>query len=78
MMYDYPYPAAMGFGGTVFVLLLLLGVAAFVALAVWPVRRHGDAHAERILANRFATGEIDAEEYERSLRLLRAVHHQPS
>ncbi|MEU4689957.1 hypothetical protein [Actinoplanes sp. NPDC023714] len=78
MMYDYPSPMFMGSGSVLFVLLLLLAIAALGVLAVWPVHRRrdqGQERAEQILADRFAGGQIDAEEYEQSLRMLRNARH---
>lgn len=50
-----------------------------VALAIWLIvravngtrRRGSDEDAEELLRRRFAAGEIDAEEYERRLEVLR-------
>jgi putative membrane protein len=56
-------------GGTIF----LISVIAF---AVWAVRRFTDrprtSSARKILDQRFARGEIDAEEYSSRLRRLEA------
>lgn len=58
-------------------LLLLVGVVALVAWAVSARGKGGGApegradSAEEILRNRFARGEIGAEEYEQSLSVLR-------
>jgi putative membrane protein len=65
---------AMGFG----MLFWLLLLALTVALIVWLVNRstargpeqRGDS-AEEVLRRRFASGEIDAEEYGRRLAVLR-------
>jgi uncharacterized membrane protein len=69
--------------GTVEVLILLLFWGGLVALIAWLVVRifpkdRGDARpgaprnrAEEILRERFARGEITAEEYERALEVLR-------
>ena len=80
MMY---YGTGMGIGW----ILILLAVALFAlalagGLATARLRRPGGKspanggepvnQAERILADRFARGEIDAEEYEGRLRTLRA------
>lgn len=74
----------MGGFGPMAVLLNILITLGILALAVWgltrllPTRRNGtDAEqeqtdpAEEILRGRFARGEIDADEYARSLAILR-------
>jgi len=77
----YPYGGGMGAGAWIsmaFVLIAVLGLLVAVALAV--VRgadRSSPAAAprdepERTLADRFAHGDIDAEEYETRLRTIRA------
>ena len=52
--------------------VLILG--ALVALGIWAVRRfsepRGDSSARRILAERFARGEIDADEFRSRLAAL--------
>jgi len=52
--------------------VLILG--ALVVLGIWAVRRfsepRGDASARRILEERFARGEIDAEEFRSRLAAL--------
>ena len=66
-----------------FMILWLIFLVAIIALIVWLVMRlfasqrggerqqaRGDS-AEQILRERFARGEIDAEEYEHSLEVLR-------
>lgn len=70
------------FGAVLFLLILLAGVVVVVLLlrgghrgggaapAVFPVGRRQDA-AERILAERFATGAIDEAEYRSRLAVLR-------
>jgi putative membrane protein len=72
----------MGGGGGL-ILLLLLGLVVFAHIKVFPDwqdrvglnnRREEDRRedsAEEILRQRFARGEIDAEDYERSLEVLR-------
>jgi putative membrane protein len=72
----------MGGGGGL-ILLLLLGLVVFALIKVFPDwqdrvglnnRREEDRRedsAEEILRQRFARGEIDAEDYERSLEVLR-------
>jgi putative membrane protein len=83
---DYVGGGHMGWGGLAdgfFMIFLLLLWAALIALIVWlllrfvsPVRGRGaappDDPAEEILRRRFAAGEIDADEYERRLAVLRA------
>lgn len=55
----------------------LLVLIAWAVIRIFPERRGGerpevrDQPAEEILRGRFARGEIDAEEYERSLEVLR-------
>jgi putative membrane protein len=52
--------------------IIILG--ALVALGIWGVRRfsmpRGDSSARRILEERFARGEIDAEEFRSRLAAL--------
>jgi putative membrane protein len=74
------YDPGMGAGGWV---LMALGLVAFWGLVialiltvnrVWNGPRPvgpGTGDPERVLADRFARGDIDAEEYERRLRILR-------
>ena len=73
----------MGGGGGSILLLLVLVVAVWALIKVFPDwqdrvglnSRHEDSRredsAEETLRQRFAHGEIDAEEYERSLEVLR-------
>lgn len=74
----------MGGGGWLWMLLPLLFWGGLLAFAVWALTRifpnrggsdaasgHGEDSAEEILQKRFARGEIDAEEYERSLEVLK-------
>lgn len=72
-------------GGLLNVLLLvgLLAFVAWVAVRVVPNKRLGDRSfgtrtdaAEEVLRQRFARGELDAEEYERSLKTLRGEPHR--
>jgi putative membrane protein len=55
----------------------LLALVAWVLVRIFPGRRADEksgateGNAEEILRTRFARGEIDAEEYERSLEVLR-------
>ncbi len=71
-----------GMMGGGFMILWLIFLVAIIALIVWLVMRlfasqrgserqeaRGDS-AEQILRERFARGEIDAEEYEHSLEVL--------
>jgi putative membrane protein len=75
----------MGAGGWLVMTLILLGAVGLIA-AVWvavvrslaPDRRAESGHAdnaEQVLANRFARGEIDSDEYQSRLRILRAEQH---
>jgi len=64
----------MGIGMLVWIILL----AAVIGLVVWLVNRSDGrrptergSSAEEILRQRFASGEIDAEEYEKRLSVLR-------
>ena len=74
MWYDGGAWWAMGIGMLLWIVLL----AAAVGLVVWLVNRasggqragRGDA-AEALLRQRFASGEIDSDEYEKRLALLR-------
>ena len=68
----------MGGGGGTILLLLVLGLVVFALIKVFPdwqdrvgLNRREDS-AEETLRQRFACGEIDAEEYERSLEVLRS------
>jgi putative membrane protein len=68
-------------------LLMSVMMVAFWAFIVWAAvtvvrsltdrqpRAPSDLDPEEILANRFARGEIDAEEYHRRLETLRAPEH---
>jgi putative membrane protein len=71
----------MGGGGGL-ILLLLLGLVVFVLIKVFPdwqdrvglnnrPENKREDSAEETLRQRFARGEIDAEDYERSLEVLR-------
>jgi uncharacterized membrane protein len=73
----------MMMGGGLILTLLVLGVVVFALIKVFPDwqdrvglnnRREEDRReysAEETLRQRFARGEIDAEDYERSLEVLR-------
>lgn len=74
--------SSFGLTGILLNLLLLVGLVAIIAWVVTmilPTRRAQDQRleeratdsAEEILRERFARGEIEAEEYERSLETLR-------
>ena len=69
-------------GGGGLILLLLLGLVVFALIKVFPdwqdrvglnrrPENKGEDSAEETLRQRFARGEIDAEDYERSLEVLR-------
>ena len=84
MMY---YGNGMGAGGWVLmVLAIALVTLVVVMVAVQPLTRHRSADRpdavgastgpEKVLADRFAHGDIDAEEYEQRLRTLRAAQRQ--
>lgn len=72
-----------GFFGVIWMLIPLLFLGGLVAVIVWAVTQLGsgrqaggsagvhDRSAEDILRERFARGEMDAEEYEERLRVLR-------
>ncbi len=71
-------------------LLMMFSMVAFWGLLIWGIvalfRRPGDGRyerperpdPERILAERFAAGEIDEEEYHRRLETLRSSGRQPA
>lgn len=74
----------MNSGGWPWMLLLILFWGGLIALAVWALIRifpnrggsdgtsgNREDNAEEILQKRFARGEIDTEEYERSLEVLK-------
>ena len=68
----------MGGGGGTILLLLVLVLVVFAIIKVFPdwqdrvgLSSKREDSAEEILRQRFARGEIDAEEYERSLEVLR-------
>lgn len=78
------YGADMGFGGWLmmgFTFLVFWG--AVIALVVWLVRAnrssstggtHPAARADHVLAERFARGEIDEEEYQRRRDVLHGAN----
>jgi uncharacterized membrane protein len=68
----------MMMGGGLILTLLVLGLVVFALIKFFPDWQdrlglnHGrEDSAEETLRQRFARGEIEAEEYERSLRVLR-------
>ncbi|MCM4084413.1 SHOCT domain-containing protein [Paractinoplanes hotanensis] len=78
----YSHGGAAAWAVMMIALGLVLATAAAGLLITWarPHPRGPTAHdpipdAERLLADRFARGEIDAEEYERRLHILRAARH---
>lgn len=69
-------------------LLMILSMVAFWGLAISAIvlifrglgggrRRPDRADPEQTLAERFAAGEIDEEEYHRRLETLRSAHSRP-
>ena len=67
-----------GGGGGLILLLVVLGVVVFALIKVFPdwqdrvgLNNRREDSAEDTLRQRFARGEIDAQEYERSLEVLR-------
>ena len=70
-----PQTSGLNWGSLLFGLALLaLFIAAVAAVVVAWLRRSepsGLTEAETILANRFATGELDTEEFERRRSVLR-------
>ncbi|ADD43313.1 SHOCT domain-containing protein [Stackebrandtia nassauensis] len=74
----YGWHNGMGAGGWVFMVMNALALWALLAGVIWlavrAFRLHtpgGADHAERILAERFAKGEITEEEYRDRLSVLR-------
>jgi putative membrane protein len=77
------FDGLIGTFGVLWMLLPILFWSGILALIVWgvvrffPERRGGERpeargqSAEKVLTERFVRGEIDAEEYERSLGFLR-------
>jgi putative membrane protein len=67
-----------GGGGGLILLLVVLGVVVFALIKFFPdwqdragLNNRREDSAEDTLRQRFARGEIDAQEYERSLEVLR-------
>ena len=67
-----------GGGGGLILLLVVLGLVVFALVKVFPdwqdrvgLNNRREDSAEETLRQRFARGEIDAQEYERSLEVLR-------
>jgi putative membrane protein len=87
--YDWDHMSGWGWAATTLGSLLFLALLGLVAwLVVRTVRRPGGGPtrpvhtagqdtAERLLADRFARGEIDEEEYRRRLATLRSVGAGP-
>ncbi|GAA4607399.1 putative membrane protein [Actinoplanes octamycinicus] len=76
MMYGYPhFMNTTGSAWSLILVMLLLTIAVVGAVAWWPQRREGESSAEKTLADRYARGDIDTEEYEQRMRTLHAVHH---
>jgi len=68
----------MMMGGGLILTLLVLGVVVFALIKIFPdwqdrvgLNNGREDSAEETLRQRFARGEIDAEDYERSLEVLR-------
>jgi putative membrane protein len=68
----------MMMGGGLILTLLVLGVVVFALIKLFPdwqdrlgLNSRREDSAEETLRQRFARGEIDAEEYEQRLRILR-------
>lgn len=65
----------LGMGACLLIWVLLIGLAVWVVWRLTSVSRAGgpppSETAEDVLRRRFAAGEIDAEEYERRMAVLR-------
>ena len=87
--YDWDHMGGWGWAATTISSLLFIGL---VGLVVWlvvravrrpgdgpyrPVRPAGQDTAEQLLADRFARGEIDEDEYRRRLATLRSASTVP-
>ncbi len=55
--------------------LIIWGIAAIFRGSGWTWPRAERRDPEQILAERFAAGEIDEEEYQRRLQVLRSTRH---
>ncbi|WP_157442012.1 SHOCT domain-containing protein [Actinoplanes awajinensis] len=75
MMYNSPHMLGMGSGWVMILLSLGVLAIALVGLFAWNPPRPGRLGAEQVLADRFARGEIDAEEYQQRLYTLRGAGH---
>lgn len=79
MMHDYTHFIGMGSGWLSILVSLLLTAIILVGVVTWwgpgPGRQDHSGGAEKILEERFARGDIDAEEYEQRLHTLHAAHH---
>jgi putative membrane protein len=83
--YDWDHMGGWGWAATTVSSLLFLGLIALIAWLVVravrrpedgpqrPARTAGQDTAERLLADRFARGEIDEDEYRTRLATLRSV-----
>ena len=74
----YGMGSGMGWGGWLFGAILLAGIVTLVVVLVrtWGAQRpsderRGPSDAEAILAERYASGEIDDDEYRQRLNALR-------
>jgi putative membrane protein len=85
MMYHYGYGMGMG-GGLLVVLVVVLVAGAVTAAVIAMIRMVGPSRVadrpiqedpERMLADRYARGELDSEEYERRLYTLRTTRPRP-
>ncbi|MEV6349675.1 SHOCT domain-containing protein [Actinoplanes sp. NPDC051851] len=72
----YGHFAGMSASWLVSLLVTLVVVGGVIAMLATVARGlpRTSSHAERMLAERFARGEIDTEEYEERLRVLNAAH----
>ena len=81
MMWNY----GMGWGGWLLMSATMVGFWALVVFGIValfrgggssapPAGRQGDDEAQHILDERFARGDIDAEEYRRRQQVLRSAH----
>ena len=81
MMWNY----GMGWGGWLLMSLVTVGFWALVVFGIVtlfrgtrgptpPADSHGNDEARRILDERFARGDIDAEEYRRRQQILYSAH----